>query len=108
MTMQSIIRRAGRVAQQLRGFAAQAEVVSAEQSPFLRFGSPFPAQINMNAALAQLPETEVNIIIDFNSPIQSPTFGIPFCPHPNPYLVLIHIFFPRQELSKCLHFAHTL
>ena len=59
--MQSAARRAGaRVAQQLRGFAAHAEVVSAEQSPFLRFGSPFPAQINMQQALAQLPEPKVS------------------------------------------------
>jgi len=57
--MQSIARRAGRMAQQLRGFAAQAEVVSAEHSPFLRFGSPFPAQMDLNPAVAQLPETKV-------------------------------------------------
>ena len=56
--MQSIARRAGRMAQQLRGFAAQAEVVPAEQSPFLRFGSPFPAKIDLNPAVAQLPETK--------------------------------------------------
>jgi hypothetical protein len=47
------------MAQQLRGFAAQAEVVSAEHSPFLRFGSPFPAQMDLNPAVAQLPETKV-------------------------------------------------
>ncbi|KAL4550904.1 hypothetical protein Ndes2526B_g08997 [Nannochloris sp. 'desiccata'] len=47
------------MAQQLRGFAAQAEVVSAEQSPFLRFGSPFPAHMDLNPAVAQLPETKV-------------------------------------------------
>jgi hypothetical protein len=57
--MQSIARRAGRMAQQLRGFAAQAEIVSAEQSPFLRFGSPFPAAMDLNPAVAQLPETKV-------------------------------------------------
>lgn len=44
--------------QQLRGYAA-AEAALATESPFLRFGSPFAAQLNMNDALAQLPETKV-------------------------------------------------
>lgn len=43
--------------QQLRGFAAEAALV--EESPFLRFGQPFAPQLNLNAALAQLPETKV-------------------------------------------------
>ena len=43
--------------QQLRGFAAEAAL--AEESPFLRFGQPFAPQLNMSAALAQLPETKV-------------------------------------------------
>lgn len=48
------------MAQQMRGFAAQAEtLVSAETSPFLRFGSPFPAAMDLNPAVAQLPETKV-------------------------------------------------
>lgn len=70
--MQSLARRAGRMAQQMRGFAAQAEVVSAEQSPFLRFGSPFPAQINYNPVLAQLPETKVRF---WCRSVQSTSFG---------------------------------
>jgi hypothetical protein len=53
------MRKGGRLLQQLRGYAAQAEVVTAEQSAFLRFGTPYPAQLNMNTVLAQLPETKV-------------------------------------------------
>lgn len=68
--MQALSRRAGRLAKQIRGYAAQADVVSAEQSPFLRFGSPFPAQINMNPALAQLPDTQVIYFYEFLSKIR--------------------------------------
>jgi hypothetical protein len=42
---------------QLRGFSAQAAL--AEESPFLRFGSPF-AQTISNNIVAQLPETKVS------------------------------------------------
>ena len=59
--MQAVSRRAGRLMQQIRGYAAQSELVSAEQSPFLRFGSPFPSQINLDPAVAQLPESKVHM-----------------------------------------------
>ncbi len=53
----------GRLWQQLRGYAAQADAVAAaEESPFLRFGNPFPQVYNMSQALAQLPETQVSPI----------------------------------------------
>lgn len=57
--IQKIARRAKQIIQYGRGFAAQAEIVPADQSPFLRFGSPIPAHMNLNPALAQLPETKV-------------------------------------------------
>lgn len=41
-----------------RGFAAEAAL--AEESPYLRFGSPFAQQLNLTPALAQLPETKVS------------------------------------------------
>lgn len=59
--MQSVARRAGRLACHIRGFAAQAEVATAEQNAFLRFGSPFPAAMDLNPAVAQLPETKVSL-----------------------------------------------
>jgi hypothetical protein len=40
-----------------RGFAAEAAL--AEESAYLRFGSPFAQQLNLSPALAQLAETQV-------------------------------------------------
>ena len=51
-------RAAGAVGAARRSFA-QAALVSAEQSPFLRFGSPHAAAIDLAPALAALPETKV-------------------------------------------------
>lgn len=53
-------RRSSRLLSQLRGYAAQAEVAQADSETFLRFGSPFAPQLNLNSALAQLPETKVS------------------------------------------------
>lgn len=47
----------GQLAQAGRGFAAEAAL--AEESPYLRFGSPFAQQLNLTPALAQLAETKV-------------------------------------------------
>ncbi|KAL4428026.1 hypothetical protein ABPG75_002115 [Micractinium tetrahymenae] len=48
----------GRLGQQLRGYAAE-PALTAEASPFLRFGSPFAQQLDLSQAVAQLPETKV-------------------------------------------------
>lgn len=63
--MSIIGRKGSRVLQQLRQYAAQAELAPANDSAFLRFGSPFAAQLNMNQALAQLPETKVSPSSEF-------------------------------------------
>lgn len=45
--------------QSVRHYAAEAAL--AEESAFLKFGSPFAPALNMTAALAQLPETQVRL-----------------------------------------------
>lgn len=45
--------------QQLRGYAATSEAAVVERDVFTRYASPFPAQLNLTPALAQLPETKV-------------------------------------------------
>lgn len=58
--MNCVARKGGLLLQQLRKYSAQAALTTAEESPFLRFGSPFAPQLNMNQIVAQLPDTKVS------------------------------------------------
>ena len=55
-SLAQLLRQSGRG---LRSYASAAEVAVAEESPFLRFSSPFPQTVSYAQALATVPETKV-------------------------------------------------
>ncbi|KFM23147.1 putative mitochondrial-processing peptidase subunit beta [Auxenochlorella protothecoides] len=60
--MLRLIKRNSGLLQQLRGYAASSEAAVVESEVFTRYASPFPAQLNLTSALAQLPETKVSTL----------------------------------------------
>lgn len=75
--MLRLIKRNSGLLQQLRGYAASSEAAVVESEVFTRYASPFPAQLNLTSALAQLPETKVDYSIGLLLLSDAGTVGSP-------------------------------